>query len=123
MFSVRINKPLRVYRSGSFKTAEGAEGAYVILRECDNQPPELERPSKSRNPVKIWLDRLPSNVVNDGWIIFDKMIGFDWKSVPATDINGNRLKDRLGHDIFNPEIVAIVEGLTAFDMDKEKAKK
>ena len=123
MFTFSINHPMRVYRSGSFTTKEGTKGAYVIARECDNQPEGLERPSKSRKPIKIWLDELPEGVANDGYVVFSEILGGEWKSVPATDIHGARLKDRYGNDIYNDELVLVVNGLKAFVPEKAKEKK
>ena len=113
MFCFAVDTPMKVYRAGSFKKADDTQGAYVICRECDNQPDGLERPSKSRKPIKFWLPELPKGVVNDGYIVFNKIIGGEWKSVPAVDINGNKMKDRFGHDMFNEELVLLVEGLKA----------
>ena len=113
MFCFAIDTPMKVYRSGSFKKADDTQGAYIICRECDNQPDGLERPSRSKKPIKFWIPELPKGVVNDGYISFSKIIGGEWKDIPATDINGNRLKDRFGHDIYNSELVLIVEGLKA----------
>lgn len=122
MFTFSINHPMKVYRSGSFQHKDGTEGAYVICRECDNQPEGLERPSKSRKPIKFWLEKLPEGVCNDGYVIFTTILGGEWKSIPQVDNNGNRMKDRNGNDIFNDELVLVVEGLSAFEMPKDKEK-
>ena len=122
MFVFSINHPMKVYRSGSFEKADGTKGAYIICRECDNQPDGLERPSKSRKPIKFWLETLPEGVVNDGYIIFSEIIGGEWKDIPAVDVNGNRLKDRFGHDIFNSELCLTVEGLKSFTEIPEDVK-
>lgn len=125
MFTFSVNHPMKVYRSGSFAHKDGTEGAFIICRECDNQPAEIERPSKSRKPIKFWLDKLPEGVCNDGYIIFTGIVGGEWKSVPQIDTQGNRMKDRNGNDIYNDELILVVEGLKAFEMpaDKEQAKK
>lgn len=125
MFTFSVNHPMKVFRSGSFSRKDGTDGAFIICRECDNQPAEIERPSKSRKPIKFWLEKLPENVCDDGYIIFTDILGGEWKDVPATDINGNRMKDRYGNDIYNSELVLVVDGLKAFEMpaDKEQAKK
>ena len=124
MFSFAVNKPMKVYKSGSFTRKDGTEGAFIIARECDNQPAEIERPSKSRKPIKFWLPALPDGVCDDGYIIFTTILGGELKSIPAVDVNGNRMKDRFGNDIYNDELVLIVDGPSAFNMpeDKEKAK-
>ncbi|MBO7423144.1 MAG: hypothetical protein J6T99_07135 [Oscillospiraceae bacterium] len=122
MFKFEVGKPMKVYRSGSFKKADDTEGAYVIMRECDNQPEGLERPSKSRKPIKIWLESLPAGIVNDGYVAFDKIVGGEWKSVPAVDIHGERMTDRFGNSIFNEELVLIVEGLKPVTVEPDKKK-
>ena len=123
MFTFSINHPMKVYKSGTFEKADGTKGAFIICRECDNQPDGLEHPSKSRKPIKFWLDTLPEGVVDDGYITFTGIIGGEFKSVPATDINGNRMKDRAGNDIYNPELVLVVEGLAPFTPKEKKEKK
>lgn len=122
MFKFEVGKPMKVYRSGNFVNKNGDKGGFIICRECDNQPTDIERPSKSRKPIKFWLPALPEAVCNDGYITFDKILGGEWKSVPQVDNQGNRMKDRNGNDIFNDELVLIVEGLAAFEMPKDADK-
>ncbi len=115
MFPFSVNKPMKVYRSGSFCRRDGVSGSYIICLECDNQPPEIETPSKSRMPIKFWLESaLPKGICNDGYIVFDTIKGGELRTIPAIDINGNIAKDKYGKIIYNTELVLNVEGLRAY---------
>ena len=122
MFTFSINYPLFAYRAGNFTQKDGTKGAYVICRECDNQPEGLERPSKSRKPIKFWLEDLPEGVTNESYIVFSEILGGEWKSVPQVNEQGERMKDRFGHDIYNDELCLVVNGLKAFVKPEEPKK-
>lgn len=83
MFTIKTNHIYTVSTASSFTRKDGKKGAVIILREKDNQPENAERPSKSMNPVKIWLDELPENVKNGCTIKLNGFSGFDWKHIPS----------------------------------------
>ena len=56
-------------------------------------------------------------------IIFSEIIGGEWKDLPAVDVNGNRMKDRFGSDIYNSELCLIVNGLKAYEPIETAKKK
>ena len=66
------------YARSGFKK-DGSPYGLIAMVEYENQPDGLERPSKSKSTVKIWLPTLPSGIKDGSVIQVHSFDGFDWK--------------------------------------------
>lgn len=106
MFSFRFNSTLNVHSASAFKNKAGEPGFCIIMREDENQPAGIERPSRSKNPIKIWgTGEMPEGLHNGCQIVIVSAAGFDWKSLPRKHpTTGEQVYDRYGQPIFDPVI-------------------
>lgn len=106
MFTFRFNETLRVHTASAFKDNEGNDKFVIIMTEDENQPPELEKPSRSKNQIKIWgTGVLPETLHNNCLISIRSCAGFDWKHLPRKNRNtGEYITDRYGNTIFDSHI-------------------
>ena len=84
MFTIKTGEMLKVHSASAFTKKDGTAGAVIILMENENQPENIERPSKSKSMCKIWLDKLPKGIVNGGYITLTKIGGIEWLHIPST---------------------------------------
>ena len=130
MFSFRFNQPMRVHTASAFKDSEGNDKFVIIMTEEENQPAGLERPSRSKNQIKIWgTGLLPEKLHNGCLISIESAVGFDWKHVMRKNrMNGEVITDRSGNTIFDSHIelvgpvVHLIDPQETIKKQKKKAE-
>lgn len=79
MFSMRFNEKYNVKYARSGYKKDGSSYGLIAMIESENQPDGLERPSKSKSVIKIWLPSLPAGITDGSVITVKSFDGFDWK--------------------------------------------
>lgn len=77
MFTIQKNAVYTVNKATAGTKKSGQPYALIKLIESENQPADIERPSKSNSAVNIWYESFPENLkgVKDGCLV--KIINFD----------------------------------------------
>jgi len=81
MFSIKFGGKYVVKYARSGLKKDGTSYGLIAMIESENQPDGLERPSKSKSVVKIWLPTLPSGITDGSVIQIHSFDGFDWKHI------------------------------------------
>ena len=126
MFSFRLDQSVRVHSASAFKTKEGEDGYVLICTEDENQPEGLERPSRSKNQIKVWgKGAMPEGLHNNCIVQFKSIAGFDWKHLPRKNKNtGEYISDRYGNTIYDSHIELVGAVIHIVDpVEKAKGKK
>ena len=124
MFSFRFGSVMNVHTASAFKNQNGDPGFVIIMMENENQPEGIERPSRSKNQIKIWgTGEMPAELHNGCKITIDNAAGFDWKSLPRKNKQtGEPVFDRYGNPVFDQHIELIAPTIHVINT-VEKAKK
>lgn len=124
MFTFRFGQNLKVHTASSFNNKNGDQGFVIILTEDENQPEGLERPSRSKNQIKIWgTGAMPEGLHNGCTIQIMGCEGFDWKHLPRKNrMTGDVICDRYGNTIYDSHIELITPEVHIVDT-VEKSKK
>ena len=124
MFTFRFNQSMNVHSASNFKDSDGNDRFVIIMTEEENQPEGLERPSKSKNQIKVWgMGLLPESLHNGCKIAIESFEGFDWKHVPRKNrYTGEVITDRNGYTIFDSHIELLSPVIKVLD-PVETAKK
>ena len=77
MFRIRKGENYRINKASAGIKQDGTPWALIVLREDENQPEDLEHPSQSRTPVKIWLEKLPEGCTDGAMIKLLDIEGYD----------------------------------------------
>lgn len=81
MFSIKFGEKYVVKYARSGNKKDGTSYGLIAMIESENQPEGLERPSKSKSVVKIWLPTLPKGITDGSVIQLHSFDGFDWKHI------------------------------------------
>ena len=130
MFTFRFGQTLKVHTASAFKDSEGNDKFVIIFTEDENQPEGMERPSRSKNQIKVWGNGvLPEKLHNDCLVQVESCAGFDWKHVPRKNrYTGEVMTDRQGNTLFDSHIelvgpvIHIVEPQENIRKSKKKAE-
>ena len=71
MFTVKKNSVYRVHSARTGTQKDGKTYAMLKFLECENQPEDLETPSKSKTPLYVWYAAFPEALkgVKDGALV------------------------------------------------------
>ena len=126
MFTFRFGQAMKVHTASSFCNKNGDQGFVVILTEDENQPEGIERPSRSKNQIKIWgTGAMPDALHNGCTITINSAAGFDWKHLPRKNKQtGDYITDRYGNTIYDSHIELIAPEIHIVNtVEKAKASK
>ena len=71
MFTIKKNSVYRVHSARNGNQKDGKPYAMLKFLECENQPEDLENPSKAKTPLYCWYETFPETLkgVKDGALV------------------------------------------------------